>query len=355
MLMTNENIRYCGWDIGGAHLKLAGLSENGELQCVEQVACPLWLGLEHLELAINQLSAQKGLAAATHGFTMTGELCDSFGDRVNGVNQIVACLASLFDPQNILVFGLNDSWYSLDDTKGAEFGIASANWYATASYCAKRVNQGVVIDIGSTTSDLVPLANGHVVARGKDDFSRLQQLELVYTGVARTAIASIVETLPFRNELIPIVAEYFANSADVYRILECLPQNADLYDTADGRDKSIASSAARLFRMICRDYAGELDEAKQMAKAVSEAQLERLSLALMHQMTEHGLSTAKTTVVGLGCGAMLTEDLARRCGLDFVLFNELVPEVSVSEAGCVGPNVCGPAVAVAYALAERQT
>ena len=69
--MNNANIHYCGWDIGGAHLKFAGLSKDLELQCIEQVACPLWLGVEHLETAIKELIARRRLTKASHGFTMT--------------------------------------------------------------------------------------------------------------------------------------------------------------------------------------------------------------------------------------------------------------------------------------------
>lgn len=351
--MNDENTYYCGWDIGGAHLKLAGLSEGLELQWIEQIACPLWLGVEHLEKAIKALIVRRRLTEANHGFTMTGELCDSFGDRVKGVGEIVDCLAALFDPHKSHIFGLNNQWYEFKNISGRELDIASANWYATASYCAQKINQGVIIDIGSTTTDLVPIIDGKVAAVGEDDFSRLKNFELVYTGVVRTPVAAMVDTLPYRNESIPIVAEYFANAADIYRILQSLPPEADMYDTADGNDKSINSSATRLFRMICRDYAEELAEAKVMAAAASEAQLERLMIALAHQLERHDMSAKNTTVVGLGCGAMLADNLAQRCGLDFMLFSELLASVAASEPAELAPDVCGPAVAVAFGLAGR--
>ena len=351
--MTDPNIHYCGWDIGGAHLKFAGLSKDLKLQCIEQVACPLWLGVEHLEKAIKELIARRRLTEANHGFTMTGELCDSFGDRVTGVRQIVDCLAALFEPHKSQIFGLNNQWYELDNISGCELGIASANWYATASYCAQKIKQGLIIDIGSTTTDLVPIVDGNVATIGEDDFSRLKNFELVYTGVVRTAVAAIVDTLPYRDESIPVVAEYFANAADIYRILQCLPPKADMYDTADGKDKSIISSATRLFRMICRDYADELAEAEIMAAAASEAQLDRLMIALVHQLERHHMDAEKSIIVGLGCGAMLAKNLAQRCGLDFKLFSELVPCATAGVFDEPNPEVCGPAVAVAFGLAER--
>ena len=44
--------------------------------------------------------------------------------------------------------------------------------------------------------------------------------------------------------------EYFASSADVHRILGDLPEGADKMPTADGREKTVEASRARLARMI---------------------------------------------------------------------------------------------------------
>ena len=40
-----------GYDVGGAHLKVA-LAEDGRTIAVRQIACPLWRGLDRLDAAL---------------------------------------------------------------------------------------------------------------------------------------------------------------------------------------------------------------------------------------------------------------------------------------------------------------
>ena len=49
----------------------------------------------------------------------------------------------------------------------------------------------LLIDVGSTTADVVPIVAGRVAATGRNDLERLQAGELVYTGVLRTNLAAI--------------------------------------------------------------------------------------------------------------------------------------------------------------------
>jgi hypothetical protein len=74
----------------------------------------------------------------------------------------------------------------------------------------------IVIDTGSTTTDLIPIVSGHVAALGKTDPERLASGELVYTGVVRTPAEAIASTLPWRGGTVGVSAEGFALSGDVY-------------------------------------------------------------------------------------------------------------------------------------------
>src|SRR3984957_7855239 len=80
-----------GWDIGGAHLKAARV-KHGRVEAVVQAATPLWLGLDSLHAAFDVLSAQLG-PADRHVITMTGELCDAFPSRREGVAGLAAIAA----------------------------------------------------------------------------------------------------------------------------------------------------------------------------------------------------------------------------------------------------------------------
>ena len=45
----------------------------------------------------------------------------------------------------------------LDQAAGMATDVASANWHATASLVAKLMGDGLFVDMGSTTTDLIPI------------------------------------------------------------------------------------------------------------------------------------------------------------------------------------------------------
>ena len=99
--------------------------------------------------------------------------------------------------------------------------VAAANWHALAAFCGRycRSGCGLLLDIGSTTTDIIPLAEGKPVARGKTDTERLIHGEMVYTGVERTPVCAIVDRVPYRERSVGVAAEWFATTRDVYLIL----------------------------------------------------------------------------------------------------------------------------------------
>ncbi|MEQ8663585.1 MAG: hydantoinase/oxoprolinase family protein, partial [Gammaproteobacteria bacterium] len=223
-----------GWDIGGAHLKVARLDPSGVVDRVHQVACPLWRGVGELARAVRLVETDLAVADAVHAVTMTGELCDNFATRAAGVRDILDALtAALGDGARVRVFGGYAGWLSPAEaaTTGA-VDVASANWLALAAHVAERMGDGVLIDVGSTTTDIIPLHAGEPCAAGRDDATRLAHGELVYTGVVRTPVASLCQQVPFDGRWQPLAAEYFANAADVHRLCGALADGLDLMPTA---------------------------------------------------------------------------------------------------------------------------
>ena len=53
--MTQQQTVYCGWDIGGAHLKVARCDHNGQLQTVRQYPCALWRGIDELATVLQKV------------------------------------------------------------------------------------------------------------------------------------------------------------------------------------------------------------------------------------------------------------------------------------------------------------
>ena len=77
--------------------------------------------------------------------------------------------------------------------------VASANWHATGRYLAERGETGLLVDIGSTTTDILPIVGGAVRCEGFSDETRMILDELVYTGVTRTPVMALADKRPLRR------------------------------------------------------------------------------------------------------------------------------------------------------------
>src|SRR5262245_18680939 len=332
----------CGWDLGGAHVKLATLDGNGGLVGAEQAPCPLWLGIEHLERALRQL-APSDAARARHALTMTGELVDFFPDRATGVAEVIAAFQRVIEASELLVFA-EDGFLDAGAAQKGWARVASANWRATAALTATLVPDALVLDIGSTTADVALIANGRVETLGSDDRDRLTRQEVVYTGVVRTPLAAVAEAVPFGGEWVGLMAEHFATTGDVYRITGELDPRFDQAPTADGRDRSPRASMRRLARMIGCDLDSAPTAAwERLARWISQAQAERIRRACDRTLSR-GLVSPKAPIVGLGVGAFLARRVAASMDRPYL---EFAAVVGVPSAERLAVNTCGPAFAVA--------
>lgn len=341
-----------GWDIGGAHVKAARIVE-GRVEAAAQVPCPLWLGLDRLPAALAELQARLG-PAPLHAATMTGELADAFASRSEGVAHIVATAARAFAPARLVIYagpaGFLDARL-LDPGATAQHAarIASANWHATAAVAGQAVAEALLVDMGSTTTDLIPIRDGVPCAAGYTDAERLTAGELVYTGLVRSALMSLARHAPFAGAWTPLANEYFATTADVYRLLGELDEAADQMATADGRDKTAAASRGRLARMLGRD-AGDADGAAWRALAgwFAEVQLRSLTDGALLALSRAALPPA-APVIGAGCGRHVTRRLAERLGRPW---QDLAALPAFAAVAAADADQCAPAAAVAL-LAAR--
>ena len=340
-MFTSSKASIIGWDIGGAHLKAARI-EAGVIVAVEQVPCRLWMGLEHLDRAFAELQAAMGPAEA-HAVTMTGELVDLFPGRAAGVAALTA--AALRHLGGFALYAGRAGFIRPEAAAEHAADIASANWHATAALVAAHCPAALLVDIGSTTADLIPVLGGRVLARGYSDVERLVTGELLYTGATRSSLMGFPEAVPFLGRLIPPMQEYFATMADVHRILGTLPEGVDQHDTADGGPKTVAASRLRLSRVI----GVEIDEAteadwRDLAAVFAERQIRRVQDAAMLALSGHGLAAA-APVVACGAGRFIVAELARRLARPLSDLADLLP---VAGAGDLARRAgqCAPAVAV---------
>lgn len=335
-----------GWDIGGAHLKAARL-EAGRIVNVVQIASPLWQGIEELHRAFAEAKAVLG-PADLNAATMTAELCDAFADRCEGVARVAEIAQAELTPQRVLFYAGTAGIISGGSVAENAQAVASANWHASAALVARHFPEALFADTGSTTTDLIPIKAAHVAACGFTDAERMEHGELVYAGVVRSFLMAGLTLVPFGGRWVPLMNEWFANMSDVYRVLGDLPEGADVMLTADGRDKSVAASRARLARQIGIDAKDADDRALDLlACYFAEAQLRTITDGAHLVLSRANLS-ADAPIVGAGVGRFVLKRLAQRLDRAYVDFSDLVevaPEIR-DKAGN-----CAPAVAMALLVA----
>lgn len=230
-----------GLDVGGANLKAA--HSNG---VVRSQPFPLWKRPAALPEALRALL--EGMPAHDLlAVTMTGELCDCYESKRQGVTAILDGVVAAADGTPIRVWSTDGQLVDIETARATPLQVAAANWLALATFAGRYAPAGpaLLIDIGSTTTDIIPLMDGVPIPRGRTDPERLRSQELVYTGVRRTPLCALLGPT--------VAAEWFATTLDVYLLLGCLPENPTDCDTADGRPATRAAAHARLARMLGAD------------------------------------------------------------------------------------------------------
>jgi probable H4MPT-linked C1 transfer pathway protein len=331
-----------GWDIGGANVKAASAEANG-ITRVAQVPCPIMPDRRKFDEAVGTAGALFP-KAELHAVTMTGELSDVFQNREEGVSYLIALTQRLADAATLLIYAGEAGLLPPDEARARPLEVASANWQATAALLAHHFAEALLVDVGTTTTDLIPIKIGRVAARELTDGERLTEGELVYSGVVRTPVMAIAQTAPFRGRIQRIAAERFATMADVFRLTGDLPEGADPYPPADQRGKSASESAARLARMLGRDAEdAEHGDWVTLARYFAGAQIASIEKAT-RSLCERDELSASAPVVGAGCGRFIAKAIAARLSRPYVDFGEhlaIAPEAREMAARCA------PAVAVA--------
>lgn len=284
-------------DIGGANLKSAHSAGRAW-----SVPFALWKEPKNLAERLREL------ANAAPPFdvllvTMTGELCDCFATKREGVEHILGAVMALATGKSVQVWTTTSGFVGYEQARAQPLTCAAANWHALATFVARLHPHGtsLLIDTGSTTTDIIPLRDCHVMATGKTDTDRLRTGELVYIGAKRTPLMALGPTVLFRGQTYRVMAEYFATTADVFVLTGDVPEEPACHDTADSRRLDRRSAAARVLRMIGADL-NMLDEAAAVELAHGFAAVVRQRIAEAVQQVAAGAQR----VILSGSGAFLS-------------------------------------------------
>ncbi|WP_404309943.1 hydantoinase/oxoprolinase family protein [Neorhodopirellula lusitana] len=267
-----------GVDIGGANLKYS----TSDGRCVER-SFEMWKRWQCLrdQLAsdLRQFSEcwQTGETPRL-AVTMTGELADCFDSRREGVRFIVdAVVASLpaAGLSEARFYSTSGCFLAAESAKDGWEHVAASNWHAlTSCFATRGFSDSLLIDVGSTTADVIAIRNGTLATEAKTDFERLRDQSLVYVGCRRTPVCSLVSALRFRGSEVAVMREVFATVGDARLLLGEQAEDSQDCFTADGKPSTRAHARVRMARMIGLDHdeltdSESLDLAKQVRKAAS--------------------------------------------------------------------------------------
>jgi len=334
-----------GWDVGGANIKAVRIQGDGQSEpAVIERPFPLWREPRRLSAVLVEMAGSLGGAdnVGDMAVTMTAELADCFATKREGVVFVLDAFRSAFPGIEPRIYGVDGRFRSAESARAEPYEVASANWMATATLVSREFSDAIFIDVGSTTTDIIPIVGGRVAGRGQTDTERLTTGELVYTGALRTPVCAILQSVTIGRGECRVAAEHFAVAADAYLWLGRIEESEYTCETPDGRGRSRSEAGARLARMVCADLERlDEDDITTITENVAEAQERQIEGGIRQVMRRLGPAAPSTAALA-GRGAFLARAAAQRAGLTI--------RALADDAGSAAAR-SGPAAAVAYLLA----
>jgi probable H4MPT-linked C1 transfer pathway protein len=336
-------VNVLGLDIGGANTKATFIKTQDATMQELRTAIeyfPIWKsGKEQLPKILEKL--RKGVVDSALdgvGVTITAELSDAYRTKKEGINHVLDSVTEAFGDVPTFVLDVEANLLSVKDAQREPLKVASANWAATGWMISQLIKDCIVVDVGSTTTSIIPVIDGKIAAESKTDLEKLQNGELVYSGSLRTNVAAIVNAIPVRGRVTRVSSELFAQSGDVHLILGNIGEEEYTAETCDGRGKTVREVIARLARVVCADIDMLTEqEIRDMAKFVYDRQVEQISggLSQVYERIKPSLQEKTVVVTGLGRN-FLARKAAENAGFKDIID---MKEYLGADAAVVSPSV----------------
>lgn len=328
-------MRLLGIDIGGANIK-AAVRTSHKIEQARSWSFALWKDPAGLPEKLREVFEQVGPVDVI-GATMTGELCDCFGSKGEGVRAIVDALDALKDGANLRWWSTEGRFVGSETAKDQFLSIAAANWSAGSHWLGRKYSEGLAlwIDIGSTTTDIIPILDGKPIPLGITDPQRIQSGELVYTGVRRTPLCALMG--------LNGATEFFATTDDLFGILGDMPEYSNDCDTADGKPRTQIARRLRMARMLGGDLGTTSeDEIVGLTHSLRKVMVDRIANSIETIQSRVGREIGRFLVSGSG------EFFARQIHQE--IRGDSSPRVDLSKLLGKAASTALPAVALAMLL-----
>jgi probable H4MPT-linked C1 transfer pathway protein len=335
-----------GFDVGGANTKAAFIrTKDG---AVKEFASaleyfPFWKrDPDELSTVLLNLKTKLSGSQAVDlvAVTMTAELSDVYHTKKEGVNNILDSVTRVFEESKVCVLDVSAALRSPESARAEPLKVASANWAATGWMVAQQIPNCVVVDVGSTTTSIIPVVDSKLAAEGKTDLEKLMNGELVYTGSLRTNLAAIVNSVPVRGKSAKVSSELFAQSGDVHLLLGNITEAEYTAETADGKGKTRAEASARLARLVCADTDTLTnEEILEIAQYIYRRQVEQAEEGVNQVYLRMGPKSKRNipaVVTGLGRN-FLGRKAVEKAGVAKILdLDELLPKSAALASPAAG-------------------
>jgi probable H4MPT-linked C1 transfer pathway protein len=327
-MVVIELVNVFGLDIGGANTKATFLrTQHNTVKEFRTLLeyFPIWKNEKNqLPKVLKKIKNEliNSLVLDGVGLTITAELSDVYVTKKEGVSHVLDSVYQVFRDTPLFILNVEANLISIEDAKNEPLSIASANWVATGWMIKQIIKNCIIIDVGSTSTSIIPIVKGKIAAKCKTDLHKLQNGELVYSGSLRTNVATIVNEIPVFDTLTRVSSELFAQSGDVHLLLGNIKEEDYTVETCDGRGKTRREAASRLARVVCADI-NMLTQLQiiDMAKFVYDKQLEQIAKGLkdVHERIKPIIQEKiKVVVTGLGRN-FLGRKAAERAGIETVI------------------------------------
>ena len=335
-----------GWDIGGVNIKAVQIdNRTSPATVLKSINTPFEIWHDPDELAGQLKKAANHLDVKgdqPHAVTITAELSDAFYTKREGIFFVIDAFKTAFGDEQFFIFNLKNGFYNSHEAKKEPLLCAASNWLASTSFIGSIYKNCILIDVGSTTTDIIPILDGNAVCKERTDTGRLINSELVYSGVLRTNPNVIVPAVPVNGRVCPVAAEYFTVMADIYLILGDITPDEYTCPTPDGRGRTVEDAKARLARLICSDVEIiPVEEIANMALYLKDKQAEQIATAISRVLSRIN-ALDEVPAVLTGTGEFLAATAVKKVGINNIIHWQ-------SEGDCN----CLPALAVASLLTKH--
>ena len=330
----NDELTIMGLDIGGANTDccICKITEDG-FEIINSIKeyLPMWQKKDQLEDCLERFKKDYSIDVVVA--TTTAELSDGYKSKKEGILDITNKVMDVYKDSTVR-FVTFDLLKDYEYVQKNPLTMAAANWIATAHLISKINENCIFMDMGTTTTDIIPIRNSKVVSSGYTDLERLCSGELAYTGMLRTNVATITHHVPVNDTMATVSSELFTTTADVHRILGNITENEYTCSTSDNEDKSIISCKRRLARLICADLDMLSDEEiMKIAGYVEKKQIKQVKEGLK-KVYEH--NRLDDVVITNYANASICPKAAESLGLNVQLLNDYLDDDTINVSPTLG-------------------